>query len=221
MQHDVDVEVLLPHFLEGFGDGLVALQCIEENFNRREVLSIGIAGLGQKLAGRGHIFLDFGLAGVSGRVGRRQKKSRLLPGAHDGFGDGVAVNGHGQGLAHAFVVQRRPRDVEFVKIGAQQRIDVDQVGFVFAVKRDFRRRGLRIAVKLPGTEHAFGGVVALRSGQNKFCSAGHFSRPNRSGFSPPKCESSFSIPSEQRGRCPRNFPGASTDWCGHQWRRVF
>ena len=71
------------------------------------------------------------------------------------------VVGHGQGLAHAFVVERRPGDVEFVKLGGGLRIIIDEVRLVFQIKGDFGGRGLPDGVKLSGTKHALLGIEAF------------------------------------------------------------
>ncbi len=137
------------------------LHGVVEDIDRREALAAGIAGVGQEASGLLDVVGNPCLGGVTVRVGRGEEMGRRLAGLHDLGTDGVAVDGHGEGAAHALVVQRRPGDVDTVKVTADPRVDANLLGMVRLV---FGYLGLGHAlgnVQAPGAELTFFGVFIV------------------------------------------------------------
>lgn len=136
-QLGVDAQVFLPHLLDGLGDDAVGFLRVVEQFEGREPLAVGEAGVGQQLLRLGQVAAELAARGVAGRAGWSDVEGGDLPGLEDVLGDGRAVNGEGEGFAHALVVERRLRDVHAVEIGREIGLDADEVGVVLPVAGDF------------------------------------------------------------------------------------
>ena len=89
---------------------------VEEDRRGREIFPAGVTGLREKLLRGGHVFRDLLHGLISGGARRDEIIGGDLPGAGDGLGDLLAVDGHGQRAAHAHVVERRLVHVEAIEV---------------------------------------------------------------------------------------------------------
>ncbi|KAG1313849.1 hypothetical protein G6F62_014025 [Rhizopus arrhizus] len=91
------------------GSGLAQFFLVHEHVvgaQQRQRETVGVAGIGQQLLGAFRVVLQFG------RMGQRAEHAvgqELVGGGgravHDAVGDGLAVDGHRNGAAHAHVLQ--------------------------------------------------------------------------------------------------------------------
>ena len=123
LQRDVDVQVFLPHLLDGLGDDAVPLGGVVEEFERGKAFAVRVAGLGEQLPGFLDVFLDPRPGGVAVDAWWGEKQRRHLFALGHVFRDAAAVKRHRQGLANADVVARLPCGVEPVKVRGQVRLD--------------------------------------------------------------------------------------------------
>ena len=84
-----------------------------------------------------------------------------MPAAENMVDDGLTVDCHRQGAAHARVVEERLVEVEAIEIGAEIGIDAEEGGSGLAIGIDLSRRHRLGQVKLAGAKGAFLGIEAI------------------------------------------------------------
>ena len=120
-EFDVDVQVLLPHLLQGHGDLAVRLQGVVHDLGAGPALPVRVAGLGEEAPGLLGVEVD-----ELRRLVAQGARGRDAPGGHHGVLHHRArqrfpVDGEGQGPAHAHVVEGRSIRVQQVVVGAEVR----------------------------------------------------------------------------------------------------
>ena len=117
-QGDFDAEFVLPHLLNGFGDGPMALRCVEDQFGRGKAFSVGIACFGQEPAGFIQVrrYLEIRYVSIDGRWDKGA--GELLATLGDIFDDLLPVDGVGERAADPGIIEGRFLYIKFVVVGA-------------------------------------------------------------------------------------------------------
>jgi hypothetical protein len=159
-QPGVNLERLLPHLLNGLGQGAVTLQCVKKNFDRGKPFASRIARFRQQSPGHGVVASDMSPRRIASGIGRGKVVGRELSAARYIFDQALPIDRQRQSLPHLRIIQRRLGHIDEIKIRGQVRINSEPLRMVLSIMIGFRQ-GQRIdRVSLAGAKGALSCIHA-------------------------------------------------------------
>src|SRR5258707_10988510 len=121
LQADVDIQLLPPHLLNGFGNHSMVLARVHENIEFGKAVTIWISRLSQKLSGSDRIIRYSARDRIVAESGRNKSGGRLFAAPQDIANQRFSINREVQGETNFGIVEWFMRHIENIKIDGKVR----------------------------------------------------------------------------------------------------